>query len=532
MSVSASWANHFNISDGDRESFLAAHGLSETSALPSETMAQFLSWCIAQGRFSAEEFLAWSSSSTDLPVIRSDYFKTPTDLMFWDSVKDLHPWTSSCLPVAQWDDVLLVGTVFPDVEIRLSRKVRFALAHPNDLSDLYQRFVSPSTRSIPLSDVTQPTPKPPETPKITEGDYFERMSRELGIGHAGEEGNAEEASAGASHDPSTGASEDPKTDPEPEELSFVPDGLKLSPELMARLLKPVGAQEPTVETLPAASIDKYDETLAPGINDLTPTAFEKTPGLPPPPPPPPRKAETVQFPLNPSAAKPDASQIESAAESGSFRSRKLEAPVLTSFFGGFPNLLASDTTPVPTGKHGPSTGFPLSPAELVLQRSIPVNKLDPIHLDECQSVDEVGAQALLQACHSFETAMILLFNDGVLMPWKWSDLFLSVKKNKPDPINLGPVSFFRTVFRTSKPYHGYVVTSEVNQKFFNEFYRGMLPKHLTIVPIMIDGKMAGMLLGCTNTKIEYRQSLRLMERLASNVAKMFKLRKANQGKAS
>lgn len=165
-------------------------------------------------------------------------------------------------------------------------------------------------------------------------------------------------------------------------------------------------------------------------------------------------------------------------------------------------------------------------------RLVTVSKLEPLHLDECVTIDEAGAQAILQACNIFETAMILLFKDGELQPWKWNDLFLSVKAEKPDSIDLKDPSMFKIVFRTAKPYHGYVVTSTVNQKFFNEFYRGMLPKHATIIPVMIDGRMGGMLLGFTNSKIDYRQSLRLMERLSFDLARVFKMLRGTMSKAS
>lgn len=162
------------------------------------------------------------------------------------------------------------------------------------------------------------------------------------------------------------------------------------------------------------------------------------------------------------------------------------------------------------------------PLDVAKAKAIALNRLEPRHLDSCRTLDEAGAQVLLQASSVFETSMILLFKGENLEPWKWSDLFLSVRGEKPEAIDLGDGSFFKIVFRTAKPYHGYVVTSPINQKFFNEFYRGMLPKHATIVPIMIDSRMAGMILGFTNGKIDYRQSLRLMERLALDLARVFK----------
>jgi hypothetical protein len=201
------------------------------------------------------------------------------------------------------------------------------------------------------------------------------------------------------------------------------------------------------------------------------------------------------------------------------KSRRLENTPVTSMLG--------------TGQHGIHQERPEAPGgnPTYLNKSIAIGKLDPIHLDQCRSIDEAGAQAILQACNIYECAMILLFRGGDLVPWKWNDLFLSVRGDKPEPIDLVEPSIFKVVFRTAKPYHGYLVTSEVNQKFFNEFYRGMLPKHATITPLMIDGRMGGMVLGFTNSKVDYRQSLRLMERLSFDLARVFKSLRGTMAKA-
>ncbi len=207
------------------------------------------------------------------------------------------------------------------------------------------------------------------------------------------------------------------------------------------------------------------------------------------------------------------SSTQSGTQTGT-KSKKLEAPPLTSFF--------SRDSLKQSGRVR---------NDAYANHTISISKIEPIHLDQCSSIDEAGAQALLQASNLFETAMILLFKDGELQPWKWSDLFLSINGEKPAPVELKDPSIFKVVFRTAKPYHGYVVTSTTNQKFFNEFYRGMLPKHATVIPIMIDGRMGGMLLAFTNSKIDYRQSLRLMERLSFDLSRVFKMLRGTMSKA-
>lgn len=282
-----------------------------------------------------------------------------------------------------------------------------------------------------------------------------------------------------------------------------------------RIRKPLFAPVDDAATQPAAKTSSKTGTSSTG----TPSAFE------------PRSSKGAGFEatqavsIQNNGAQGDSDQdTKIGGKTGTFagtqtRARRLENTPVTS-------MLGANERGVHQERPEPPGGNPT-----YLNKSIAIGKLDPIHLDQCRSIDEAGAQAILQACNIYECAMILLFRGGDLVPWKWNDLFLSVRGDKPEPIDLVEPSIFKVVFRTAKPYHGYLVTSEVNQKFFNEFYRGMLPKHATITPLMIDGRMGGMVLGFTNSKVDYRQSLRLMERLTFDLARVFKTLRGTMAKA-
>lgn len=267
--------------------------------------------------------------------------------------------------------------------------------------------------------------------------------------------------------------------------------------------EPIAAPAPVKEETPepVAKSDLLKRSDSKSITDR----FKITPppmAVPPPPPiPQPAAQMAAQSPATEPTKKP--------------ASRRFEAPAVTSFFGVMTNGGKSPAM------GGAAVEVAKSQEELVKLKAIPLSQLETRHIDESRSIDEAGSQSLAQVSNIFEVSMILLFRDGSLLPWKWSDLFLSVKGDRPDPIDLDEPSIFKIVFKTGKPYHGYVVTNPVNQKFFNEFYRGMLPKHATLVPVMVDSRMAGMILGFTNSKVDYRQSLRLMERLSFDLGRVF-----------
>ncbi len=630
MVPAPSWRDQFKIDDKILKSFwgdfsqsspIRASELTEAGAASS---TEFVLWCIREGHFSEEAFLRYQSKACDIPVVSGSFFEAPIDHDFWNRVRDLHPWTSDCLPLTEWDGILLVASVWPTQTFKASLHHRLVLATPTQLREFHKLLQSKSTATVPATPNVPATPAEPREPAVPaapaesaalevsseadNGDPFASLSRSLGLSESSEDSPA--------HSEGEAASEEA-----PEGL-IIPEGLSFSSEEISRLdlnqepaaelslepepdsaPKPEPVPEPIVLAPPKSAEPKVApkaETKSPPpppppVMPFSPVVTPDAPAMvkpvapkaPPPPPPvnfslekntpvgqqvaptkppaeatvvvsaddvidhagdapnvpstsPEATAETpkVRRPLfEPSSSEKPASPATKSVSGGAAapppsvtqtgtatRARRLESTPLTSFFG------PGGLSPNPVNAKSAVRSAPASPK--YSNHVISLGKIEPVHLDQCTTVDEAGAQALLQVCNIFETGMILLFKDGTLQPWKWTDLLLSVKGDSPDDIDLREPSIFKVVFRTAKPYHGYVVTSTVNQKFFNEFNRGLLPKHATAIPIMIDGRMGGMILGITNAKIDYRQSLRLMERLGFDLARVFKMLRGSVAKAS
>lgn len=141
-----------------------------------------------------------------------------------------------------------------------------------------------------------------------------------------------------------------------------------------------------------------------------------------------------------------------------------------------------------------------------------------VPFSECKTLDALADNALIAITETFEHGVMFMFQRGDLRPFKWTSNLLSVKGEKPDPIDLSYPSIFRIVHRTRLPYHGYVVANPVNTQFFNHFHRGEIPKHVTVTPVLIGSGIAGMLMGISNNEIDYRESLKKMEALTVEVA--------------
>lgn len=625
MVQSAGWRDRFKIDDKILKMFWEE--FSQNGALRSEPNAapltletasdsvEFVLWCVTQGHFSEEDFTRFHSEQSKLPTLRGDFFSAPVDRDFWERVKDLHPWSSHCVPLAEWDGHLLVGSVWPGERFKSSLRHLLVLATPSELRAFHEKFVPPVVAAIPTPKIATPEPEPviEEEAPLDPSDPFAALSRELA------RLNQTSSDASVPTESEAEPSDVLVTDSEAPEGLVIPEGLSFGKDEISRLMgesseasetpdagtlvhnfetgedniverKPEDSLTPEEISAPASELELQPPVLEKNEEATPPPAVPKKVAAPPPPPapsmpfavnaapPPPQvglnfKLETPATPppppeapivnsaaslrpaaeatvvieaavepqqspapktdrrplFEPAASKTDGPAVAEvskadATQTGT-KSRKLEATPVMNVINPASGAMGGAAARLPNMKPGRNP-------DNYLTRIITVNKIEPLHLDECVTIDEAGAQAILQACNIFETSMILLFKDGLLQPWKWNDLFLSVNGEKPESIDLTNPSLFKIVFRTAKPYHGYVVTNPVNQKFFNEFNRGMLPKHATIIPIMIDGRMGGMTLGFTNSKIDYRQSLRLMERLSSDLGRVFKKLRGTMAKAS
>lgn len=437
----------------------SGHQLQDREA-PVHVVSAFIDWAIRSNKIDPVQFGAQLKASTSLPLVRSDFFNAPPDLLFWDAVREDGPWAPGFFPLAAWDDLLLVGTCFPDITLPTNRKIRLVLCQPTDL-------LAHSKKFLPVGETSsEPTPSAPAT------------------------------------DP------DPHLESNPNE-QFDPTSILLHPvdddhQIEGSESEPVSEQDGAhaVEDLaaPQGLILNFESQF-----DSEPPR-QAEPCFPPPPD---REAPIV-------AQKPEPVAEEAQPVAQTAPPLEQEAPPVAQN----PPPVGQDASPVTT------ESYKLSQDQLSKLFAVPLNKLEPIHLDECRNIDMLAAQALLQTCITFEGAMILLnksSDTGVeqLVPWKWNDLLLSVKRNQVDPIDLTTASLFSIVQKTNKPFHGPVTDSNVSNKFFNDFFRGQKPAHVTLVPLVVESKLIGMLLGSTNGRIENRQSLRLMERLAAHFSRRF-----------
>ncbi len=110
--------------------------LNEWSALAPDDLP-LLIWCLKEGHIPVDKYLRWAQENYALPVVNSEFFETAFNaeesrtLLSSDG-----EWTAWRFPLAQWDDVLLIGCVEPPESGE--SHWRYVLADPHDLEKAWE----------------------------------------------------------------------------------------------------------------------------------------------------------------------------------------------------------------------------------------------------------------------------------------------------------------------------------------------------------------------------------------------------------
>lgn len=485
---STSWTKRFGISD------------QELSDLKSASAGDPLRAALVNGRVPEHEYLSWAMQTYELPRLKSDFFQIPPDPILYEALKREFDWNVSFVPLAEWNGVLLVGCLEPpQFHFRTSYEARFVLASPKDLEARYAQL-EPTKRTPMIAAIAPraafaPPPPPPPTakpPPVAEAQkVFVPPPPPPPVRTAVAEAKPKVSLEELLKKPDIPLPEAPDISlDEPDGLvdvptqasdarMVVPDGIAVGTVSIPKP-PPTPVKEVVSEAPEGLSEKTYATQIGVDFGSLTAASAKFAPA-------PPRLGDE---PTNAQAP------VEAAP-----------AVATTATIAPFPPTVPKPI-PQPADFNTASTA-PLGGSSIVK------NDVSIVPLVQCTDYDDLAGAALGRVLKSYEVGMILLFQNGNLMPWKWTELLHSVKGEKPDPIDLTPASIFRIVFRTCLPYHGHVVPNPINTTFFNAFYRGVTPKHATIMPVLINKKVAGMIIGMTNGEVDFRRTLGEMEILAA-----------------
>jgi hypothetical protein len=472
------WAQIFGLSDEELSNWKSRIGVGE----------DLLRWCLVQGRIPESAYMRWASENYALPVVKQDYFSIAPDPIFWEAVRRRFKWTRSIMPLTEWQGVLMIACLEPPKNLPYRLEHRFVLATAAQLDRLWDAFHPNGDEEVSevtklgktvirmIDEPSKPRIKiPPPVAPATSLEPLETSQSSIAL----------EMPDGIVSNQSLGAISI---------LSPSPTKISESTTLPNTLATDAPAGLENFSTAPQANIpDGFEISITTDIVkglDLQslaaiPSALESRPAAP--------EIRMPPLPIDIPLAPPVAPTLNI---------RPMDLPILD-----------ERTLPPPKGEV-------IEFDEVTQTHQTPVSvsiNADISPLDSAENFEDLATKTLGHVIRVFEHGVVFLFNRGQMRPWKWTELLLSTKGSKPDPIDLSTASIFRIVFRSCLPYHGFVIASPVNTKFFNEFHRGMLPKHVTLVPVIVKGKIAGMVMGISNVDVDYKKSLSHLERVGAEV---------------
>jgi hypothetical protein len=161
----------------------------------------------------------------------------------------------------------------------------------------------------------------------------------------------------------------------------------------------------------------------------------------------------------------------------------------------------------------------MAPPPVPKAPDIPADQINS-RIRSAASMEDLMSMILGGWKNYFDKSMVLLFQDNQLILWRWHGSWAGTVA-AGDVIPLNTPSIFKIVADSCQPYHGYVSAGEVNDFFFKKTNNGQYPDHVSIVPVIVEKKVAAMIFGACSVEAGKSISLPKLEEHASYASVMF-----------
>lgn len=100
-------------------------------------------------RIKEADYLKWAQSTYELPIVKNEFFsKEQLDSDFWAKWADYYTWSPACLPIYEWEGVLMIGCLAPPENFPSTSKTVFVLTSASALSDFWHKNVSENYKEM------------------------------------------------------------------------------------------------------------------------------------------------------------------------------------------------------------------------------------------------------------------------------------------------------------------------------------------------------------------------------------------------
>lgn len=423
-----------------------------------------------------EVYLHWAQRCYELPLLKLSYFaEHPMQRELWDKWKDHFAWNAQCVPVGEWEGHLFVACLEPQSFPENSGFIQ-VLCPLEGLQKTWSLYSSQTPLNLEASASSVSHPVSEEESSSPEGLSADVQEVDL----SKMEGLLAETQA---------------------DVRLEKIALDKSAESPLHSENPEDAplEEPTVKR-PKLSLD---EAVA-----AAPAAIPTAPGV----------AVTVATAPAASAA-PAAVIVEedsSAVTTTSVDSETSQEAVAVDDSETSGEASAAPIPPPPKPVMKPPTVHMAKPmsAEKAAAARKETYLLEMIQRDKPQVFQTDCLEVFTKMREHFPKILILSTDSKGLYakPTVWDENFTD--KPEAQPVELKNPSIFRIVETTQKPFHGPISINEINEKFFQDWNENVIPPHVTVIPLINNDKVIGMLMGLADASAYNKASLQKAEKVA------------------
>ena len=139
----------------------------------SGTSMSLLGYALSQNLLNADDYIAWAVNHYKLPLLQKRFFtETPPSLEMFAKWATHYPWSSECLPVAEWDGALIVACLQPPQDFPTSPSCILVLSSYEGLEQTWSKIreankVTPAVSTPAVHAATKPASEMPEGIDIT-----------------------------------------------------------------------------------------------------------------------------------------------------------------------------------------------------------------------------------------------------------------------------------------------------------------------------------------------------------------------------
>jgi hypothetical protein len=154
-----SWQEHFKKTLEGAEQAYSAQGPVHS---PVVAPIGFLAYCLNENLIPAQEYLEWAKEAHQIPLLLDEYFlaNSPSKQVFQSS-KSVYRWNPFCLPLTEWDGVLMIACLEVPTNFPAGIPVAFLLASPSLMAQTWEYYAEAGLTSYEDVVVLEAASRPP-----------------------------------------------------------------------------------------------------------------------------------------------------------------------------------------------------------------------------------------------------------------------------------------------------------------------------------------------------------------------------------